>query len=376
MPMCFHSMALTWFDLGSWFTNGTDKPAAISKNFNFEICPEGKVARFGRDSIISAFTVMISCWSRTWLSRWAAAPPKWNSESQFWSCQLKSWWSVLPRICAVGLVGLVRLAGLVGHHQIKNENATFQTSNQCIPTFKQRRDELYLVSQGTILLELWKMCVWLKNINGNKWLRKWQNCVGKASYRWPQQSLHFREGYAPSPQYTCHFLGSNRSMSPRLLETSDVTFSKFCRCLCAFQQVEMDCILHFMSWSAKGLSDKDKLWQASGGSLGFDSCPSWSKDFRFATANSRSLRGWIVDITRQCTASSDATMVSGHETWLTVSAGAEDKGKLCPRTFGGIMMWNGSTRGLSMKRQPEQFFLLFGWQTLSASFVSGGCRAQ
>jgi len=73
---------------------------------------------------------------------------------------------------AVGLVGLVRLAGLVGHHQIKNENATFQTSNQCIPTFKQRRDELYLVSQGTILLELWKMCVWLKNINGNKWLRK------------------------------------------------------------------------------------------------------------------------------------------------------------------------------------------------------------
>lgn len=65
----------------------------------------------------------------------------------------------------------------------------------------------------------------------------------------------------------------------------------------------------------------DKLWHASGGSLGFDSCPSWSKDFRFATANSRSLRGWIVDITRQCTASSDATMVSGHETWLTGSSG-------------------------------------------------------
>lgn len=153
MLMSFHSMALTWFDLGSWFTNGTDKPAAISKKINFEICPEGKVARFGRDSIISAFTVMISCWSRTWLSRWAAEPPKWNSENQFWSCQRKSWWSVLPRICAVGLVGLVRLAGLVGHHQIKNENATFQTnacqrSNKDVTNYILSHKEQYFWNYG------------------------------------------------------------------------------------------------------------------------------------------------------------------------------------------------------------------------------------
>ena len=195
-------------------------------------------------------------------------------------------------------------------------------------------------------------------INGNKWFQKWQNCVDKASYRWPQQSLHFREGYAPSPQYAWHFLGSNRSMSPRLLNLTVWSGN--------------------IKWSVFKVPAVRRVYQTNfGGSLGsfvwqIHVPRGVSKDFRFATANSRSLRGWIVEITRQCTASSDATMVSGHETWLIVSLGAEDEGHLCPRTFRSIVIWNGHTRGLPMKRQPEQFFLLFGWRTSSASVVFWG----
>ena len=53
-----------------------------------------------------------------------------------------------------------------------------------------------------------------------------------------------------------------------------------------------------------------------------------------------------MDITRQCTASSDATMVSGHEDLTDCFQRVQRIRENCvPRTFGGIMMWNGSTRG-------------------------------
>ena len=133
IPVDAHVFSLHGFEL-VW-------PAQLVHRCNRQTCSNLKEFRFRNLCIfaVGAFRIWIPSFQlslsllaagRPWLSRWAAAePPKWNSETQFWSCQLKSWWSVLPRICAVGLVRLwdsQDSRDWWDNHQMKtNQNATF-----------------------------------------------------------------------------------------------------------------------------------------------------------------------------------------------------------------------------------------------------------
>lgn len=120
MPMCFHSMALNWFDLHSWFTDATDKQSQrilISKFVHIR-----RWSLSYMNSIISAFTVMVSCWSvAVQVSRCRATQVELRdsvlelSAEELVECLAKD---LCCGTCET--VGLARFAGLVG--QASNEN--------------------------------------------------------------------------------------------------------------------------------------------------------------------------------------------------------------------------------------------------------------